>query len=51
MIRIYAELFGGLYPGKESTGIMVQRGVYYAPYNHFIIFDVQVGRDWLEFRK
>lgn len=52
-VRIFGELFGGFYPGLETVGdcIRVQKGIYYAPYNEFILFDIKIGEKFLNFQE
>lgn len=48
-ISIYGELFGGGYPHPDvpvdPNGQLVQRGIYYAPSNHFYAFDILINGD------
>lgn len=43
-IRVYGELFGGIYPHPDVkadvSAVPVQEGVYYSPGLHFMVFDV-----------
>lgn len=53
VVRIFGELFGGYYPtlGTEGKCVRVQKGIYYAPYNELIIFDIQVDDKFLNFHE
>lgn len=44
VVRIFGEYFGGRYPNIESPpeSMIVQKGVWYCPYNEFCPFDILV---------
>ena len=52
-VRIYAELYGGFYPGLGTEGdcIRVQKALYYAPYNDIIVFDIKCGSEFIDFHQ
>jgi Rnl2 family RNA ligase len=41
-VRVYGELYGGIYPGQQSVDIPVQQGIYYSPRVEFMAFDVHI---------
>jgi Rnl2 family RNA ligase len=40
IVRIYGEIYGGIYPNQPSVDIPVQQGIYYSPKVEFMAFDV-----------
>jgi Rnl2 family RNA ligase len=52
-IIVYGELFGGSYPHpdvpKNNDVRMVQKGVFYSPYLHFSVFDIQVDGKFIDY--
>lgn len=48
-LTIFGELFGGDYPHPEieidKNSIMVQKGIFYSPQNHFYAFDIMLNRE------
>jgi len=41
--QVYGELFGGSYAGKTDDGAKkVQAGIYYVPFNEFLVFDIKM---------
>ena len=46
---IFGELFGGDYPHPEieidKKSIMVQKGIFYSPKNHFFAFDIMLNKE------
>jgi len=48
-ITIFGEVFGGDYPHqeleKDKKAIMVQKGIYYSPKNHFYAFDILINSE------
>jgi|SaaInlStandDraft_4_1057021.scaffolds.fasta_scaffold04924_9 Rnl2 family RNA ligase len=48
---IYGELYGGVYPHpdveKDPEGKQVQKGIYYAPGNHFAAFDMKLNGEFV----
>eukprot|EP00475_Leptophrys_vorax_P045715 TRINITY_DN958_c0_g1_i1.p1 TRINITY_DN958_c0_g1~~TRINITY_DN958_c0_g1_i1.p1 ORF type:complete len:390 (-),score=114.68 TRINITY_DN958_c0_g1_i1:32-1201(-) len=54
-VRVYGELYGGLYPHPEVPKIAgtrhIQKGVYYSPNLLFYAFDLRVGTQFLSYAK
>lgn len=52
-IAIFGEIFGGSYPHpkvpQDSQAKKVQSGIYYCPDNQFMIFDIKVDDEYLDF--
>ena len=48
-ITIFGELFGGSYPHKDikssNHAKKVQKGIFYTPYNEFLVFDIMITLD------
>lgn len=53
VVRIYGELYGGYYPdlGTDENCARVQKGIYYAPFNDFIVFDIKHDKTILDFHR
>jgi len=56
VVRVYGELYGGIYPGQKSVDIPVQQGVYYSPNVEFMAFDIHIdtndgNSEWLSYKK
>jgi Rnl2 family RNA ligase len=49
VVRVYGELYGGAYPGYKNNMPAVQKGIYYAPYNDFIIFDISINGSYISY--
>jgi len=54
-VRVYGELYGGIYPDQQSVDIPVQQGIYYSPRVEFMVFDVQIEMsdktfEWLAYK-
>lgn len=55
IVRIYGELYGGIYPNHPSVDIPVQQGIYYSPQVEFMVFDVCIEKfdntfEWLTYK-
>eukprot|EP00475_Leptophrys_vorax_P003108 TRINITY_DN11801_c0_g1_i2.p1 TRINITY_DN11801_c0_g1~~TRINITY_DN11801_c0_g1_i2.p1 ORF type:complete len:306 (-),score=105.64 TRINITY_DN11801_c0_g1_i2:92-1009(-) len=54
-VRVYGELYGGLYPHPDvpkKFGVKhIQKGVYYSPEIRFCAFDLRVGTQFLSYAK
>lgn len=52
-IAVFGEVFGGTYPHpkvpKFPNAKKVQKGVYYCPHNDFMVFDIKVDGQFLDF--
>lgn len=52
-VAIFGEIFGGSYPhpkvDQDPDARKVQRGIYYCPDNKFMIFDIKVDDEFLDF--
>lgn len=48
-LTIFGEIIGGDYPHPEvesdKNGLMVQKGIYYSPSNHFYAFDIMINTE------
>jgi len=48
-MNVYGEMFGGDYPHpevpKDKDAIMIQKGIYYSPSNHFYAFDILLDNE------
>lgn len=47
-VTVFGEIFGGRYNGV-SNGPVIQKGVDYAPYNEFFVFDLMLDGVFLDF--
>jgi Rnl2 family RNA ligase len=55
IVRVYGELYGGIYPDQKSIDIPVQQGVYYSPTVEFMAFDLHIemvdgASEWLSYK-
>lgn len=52
-VAVFGEIFGGSYPhpkvAQDHQAKKVQSGIYYCPDNQFMIFDIKVDKDFLDF--
>jgi len=52
-IAVFGEVYGGTYPHPEVAAFpnakKVQKGVYYCPHNDFMVYDIKVDGQFLDF--
>jgi len=52
-LAVFGEIYGGTYPHPEVAAFpnakKVQKGVYYCPHNDFMVFDIKVDGQFLDF--
>jgi len=52
-IAVFGELYGGIYPHPDVPAFpnakKVQKGVYYCPHNDFMVYDIKVDDQFIDF--